>query len=931
MGSERWQQIERIYHAVADRPHEARAPFLDRECGGDAGLRAEVERMLAVESRGIGFLEMTAMDVVARALAEATPLGAGSRFGPYEIVALLGAGGMGEVYKARDTRLNRTVAIKVLSALPVADAERRRRLLQEARAASALKHPNIITLHDILTEDGRDGLVMEYVEGRSLDERIAGKRLPLREALCYALQIAGALAASHAANIVHRDLKPGNIMLSGEETGRGMVTVLDFGLAKFTGPESQEERTQAMATGEGRIFGTVAYMSPEQAEGRKVDARSDIFSFGVVFYEMLTGRKAFLRTTTTSTRAAILGDDLGPAPGIPESLQTLLSRCLRKDRDKRAQSMADIKLLLEEFREEIERPPAESRTASGRWKTWIAVAVLAAVSAASGWLALGRSRSKETASFERLTFRRGLVQGARFAPDGRSVIYAATFEGQAVELFSMQPGSPESSRPLGFSSTGVLSISRTGEMAVSSNCRIDFWGDCVGTLAQKPVAGGAPREILGNVRSADWMPDGKQLAVSMRAANGKRERLEFPIGKVLFEASGTGWAGDPRVSPGGDLVAFADHYYFGNDGSVAVVDLQGHRRTLTRKFQCLQGLAWSLGGKEIWFTGCNEGNLASIYAVTLSGALRLVAQVPADLRIQDIAPDGRLLLTRTDLRANVYFLGAGESEPHDLTWLDWALSPVLSADGKRVLMTESGAGTGGKAVLYLRGTDGSPAVRLGDQLSGHALSPDGLWAAARSDDQERLRIVLLPVKAGKPVWLETGSLEVAPNLGDRTNIAWLPDSRRILFAAAEPGHFVRTYVQDINGGSPRPVTPEGISGSVLSVDGTSLLALDSEAKAFLYPLGGGTPKPLPVLTTDERLMSFSEDARSIFVARRSERLAKVWRVDLSSGRMELWRELPIDPAGQTRVNSVQITPDGKSLVYAVVRNSSELYLAKGLR
>ena len=431
MGPERWQQIERIYHAVSARPREERAPLLHRECAGDAELQAEVERMLAVESRGIGFLEAPAMDVAARALVEATPVRPGSRFGPYEIVALLGAGGMGEVYKARDTRLNRTVAIKVLPAFGADDAERRRRFLQEARAASALKHPNIITVHDILSEGGRDALVMEYVEGRTLDEKIAGERLPLREALHYAIQIAGALAAAQAAGIVHRDVKPGNIMVTGEEPGPGTVTVLDFGLAKFTGAESEAERPPTMATGEGRIVGTLAYMSPEQAEGRNVDARSDTFSFGVVLYEMLTGRKAFLRDTTTSTLAAILRDDVEPVPGIPESLRTLLSRCLRKDPDKRAQSMADIKVLLEEIREEIELPPAESRIASRRWKAWTTAAALSAVLAAAGWLVLGRSRSKEVALTVRpITSYPGLAGAPTFSPDGNQVAFSWNGEKQ---------------------------------------------------------------------------------------------------------------------------------------------------------------------------------------------------------------------------------------------------------------------------------------------------------------------------------------------------------------------------------------------------------------------------------------------------------------------------------------------------------------------
>ena len=448
-----------------------------------------------------------------------------------------------------------------------------------------------------------------------------------------------------------------------------------------------------------------------------------------------------------------------------------------------------------------------------------------------------------------------------------------------------------------------------------------------------PLAGGAPREVLENVRSADWTPDGKQLAVTMAAANGKPNRLEFPIGKVLFEATGDGWPGDPRVSSQGDLVAFADHSAYGNDGSVAVVDLRGRKRTLTRIFEEVGGVAWSPSGREIWFTGAADTGLVSIYAVTLSGAMRVVAQMPADLRLQDIAPDARLLLTRLDAHAGVYFLGPGESRSRELTWLDWATHPVLSADGKRMLLAESGEATGGKGALYLRGTDGSPAIRLADSLTAQSLSPDGQWATARTYNQGPDRLVLVPLKAGKPVAIDIGSLELAAETWNGTpSIAWFPDSRRILYPATEPGHRIRTFVQDIHEGPPRPVTPEGISGTVLTVDGAALLAWDEEAKAFLYPLSRGAPKPLPFLTRAYNAIRFSADGRSLYVTRRGERPAKVWRVDLASGHVELWRELPyIDPAGITGVRVEGITPDGKSLAYVVFRTLSELYLADGLK
>lgn len=572
-------------------------------------------------------------------------------------------------------------------------------------------------------------------------------------------------------------------------------------------------------------------------------------------------------------------------------------------------------------------PPTEAVSLHKRnW--WVAAGVTFVLFvAAGGWWWARHARSSQPGRFERLSFRRGVIQCARFTPDGRSVIYAASWEGQPLDLYSQQLGSVES-RPLGLPSTGLLAVAATGEMAVLTNCDLRSMNS-LGTLAEMPLSGGAPREILERAQFADWTKDGKRLAVTV--AGETSSRLEFPRGHVLFQASGTGWPGDPRVSPNGELVAFADHYYIGNDGAVAIVDLQGRKRTLTRVFDTLQGLAWTPSGREIWFTA-SEGGLSNrrLYAVTLSGAMRVVAQSPANLKLHDIAADGRVLLTKDDSPARIYFVGPKDSTPRDLTWLTWAVIPVLSADGKTLLMTENDEATGGKNMIYLRGTDGSPAIRLGDNFAV-SLSPDGRWVVATGAPVGKADIKLLPVRAGAPVPMDTGSLQLTGGiLPNMPRVAWFPDSQRILFPAREPGREARAFIQDIRGGQPHPVTPEGIWGSVLTTDGALLLVRDSRSNAFLFPIEGGAPKPLPFLTPGYKELSFSTDGRSLYVTRAGERPPRVWRVDLGSGRMQVWREIPFsDPA--VIVMGIQITSDGESLAYSFRKTLSELYVVHGLR
>src|SRR5437879_2182657 len=461
----------------------------------------------------------------------------------YRIESKLGAGGMGVVYKAVDSHLDRPVAIKVLVASAVS-ADREKRFVQEAKAASSLNHANIVTIYDIDTQeiDGKPVryIAMEYVAGETLDHLIGRKGMAVRSALKCAAQIADARATAHAAGIVHRDLKPSNVMVMSQ----GQVKVLDFGLAKLNEEAEADVFAETLhgdgvpLTEEGTILGTVAYMSPEQAEGKKIDARSDIFSFGSVLYEMVTGRRAFAGGSKLSSLSGILHTEPQPAsqtvPEVPPELDRIIGRCLKKDPARRWQSMADVKVALNEVHDEMDSgivetsgPISARRRAALPATRWL---ILGALSLVLIGLALGTYSARrylrpESLTFQRLTFRRGDVTAAKFGP-GDAVVYSAQWDGAPSTLFSTQPGNREA-RPLGLPTGRILAISAAGEMAIV------LGRDPAGTLARAPFGGGAPREMLENVSAADWGPTGDTLAV-VRTIGGKH-RLEYPVGTVLYE------------------------------------------------------------------------------------------------------------------------------------------------------------------------------------------------------------------------------------------------------------------------------------------------------------------------------------------------------------------------------------------------------------
>lgn len=859
----------------------------------------------------------------------------GSRLGPYEILAALGAGGMGEVYRARDPRLGREVAVKVLPEEVSSDQDRVRRFEQEARSASALDHPNIITIYDIGSADSTLYIAMQYVEGKTLRDLLSAGPLPIKKVLDISVQIAEGLAKAHTAGIIHRDLKPENVMVSKD----GFVKILDFGLAKLTLLQTEEQLSKvptAMAgTRPGLVMGTVGYMSPEQASGKALDFRSDQFSLGSILYELSTGKRAFQRNTTAETLTAIIREEPEPVsavnPRAPAPLRWVVERCLAKDPEERFGTTRDLARDLASIRDHLSdavvvsgEAPAAPAVARGMrfWPLLAGAGLLVAVALTS--FSLGRRAQKtEPPSFRQLTFRRGSISSARFAPDGQTVLYGTSVEGKPTEIFVSRPESPES-RPFGMPGASVLAVSKAGEMALSLGHHVVGPFMASGTLARMSVAGSAaPREILEDVQWADWAPDGATLATVREAAG--RNRLEFPIGKVLYETPG--WISHLRVSPRGDEVAYIDHPARGDDGgSVALVDRAGKRRNLSESFETAQGLAWAPGGDEVWFTAAKTGGNRALHAVTLGGRQRLLARVPGVLTLDDISSTGRVLVTRDTNRYEVLGRSAGEQKERDLSWLDWSLPGDIAADGKTFLFSEAGEGGGAGYSVYVRKTDGSPAVRLGEG-SAQALSPDGKWALAIMRVSSEPQIVLYPTGAG-----ETKPL---PRQGLATQaVYWLPGGKQILLTASESGHGSRLYLWDLSGGKPRAISPEGYRSfrRAVSPDGKRVAALGPDQRPYLYPLAGGEPSPIPGLTSEDTPLSWSADSRLLYVYRRRELPAKVYRLDVATGHKELWKELmPFDAAGVTAISPPMVTPDGQSYAYAYIRTLSDLYLVEGLK
>ncbi len=858
-------------------------------------------------------------------------LSAGTKLGPYEILAPIGAGGMGEVYRARDERLKRSVAVKVLPPSFTQDTDRLKRFEQEAQAAGSLNHPNITAVFELGSYEGSPYIVSELLEGETLRARVSGGALPVRKATDYAIQMARGLAAAHEKGIVHRDLKPENVFV----TNDGRVKILDFGLAKLTqadgavGPQTNFP-TAPPATEPGIVMGTLGYMSPEQVKGKTADARSDIFAFGAVLYEMLSGARAFHRETAAETMSAILREeppDLSATnKNVQPGLERVVRHCLEKNPEERFHSAHDLAFDLEALSgSSASKPTLEKLRVPGggrRLPLLVGVGVALAAIAAAYWVGK-RAGYVPPPTFHQLTFRRGSIGSARFAPDGQTILYSSEWDGVPMEVFVSRLDSPES-RPFGLARAEVLAVSPSGEMAVSLNRRGSIPFTRTGTLARLGMTGGgAPKEIQEDVLWADWAPDGQSLAV-VRQQGGK-VRLEYPVGKVLYETAG--WISHPRVSPRGDEVAFLDHPAQGDDaGAASIVDRSGQRRTISEVFSSAQGLSWSPDASEVWFTAASEGFARALRAATRSGRGRILAQGTGGLTIEDVSKTGRVLVTQAKARQGISGLVPGSPKERDFSWLDWSLARDLSPDGQMLLFDETGEGGGPGYSVCVRKADGSPAVRLGPGLAA-ALSPDGGSVLAFTKEGSAYRMVVYPIGAGEPRRLPATPIRIE-------QAGWLPDGRRILFSGSEPDHGSRIWVQGLDDAKPRPVAPEGyrMFAKGLSPDGRAVASLGPDQRFYLYPVEGGEPTAIPGLVKGDVPSGWTQDGRSIFVRARGEVPQRLWKLDVATGRKELWKELmPPDPAGIWLISPVWVTPDEKFYVYSFSRSLADLYVVDGLR
>jgi eukaryotic-like serine/threonine-protein kinase len=878
-------------------------------------------------------------------------LAPGTRVGPYEVVATLGSGGMAEVYRARDSRLQREVALKVVSEAFGGDAAFLARLEQEARLAGSLNHPNIVAVHDVGSHEGAPYVVTELLQGETLRQRLSRGQPPLSAALEWGVQMAQGLAAAHEHGIVHRDLKPENVFL----TRSGHVKLLDFGIAKAAMAASPAhhllEPTLSPAgsmTQTGSVLGTPGYMSPEQIRGEPLDARTDIFSLGAVVYEMLSRKRAFPGATVVESGYAILHSEPEPLPAsIPVEVAQVVQRCLEKEPSRRFQSALDLAFHLESLKRPTGSgtliPTVGTLVGESWWRRRAPLlAGAAALLAVAGVVYLANRGSPvppPAATVEPITFRQGTVSAARFTADGR-IVFSAAWNGQPSELFTRAAGSLES-QPLGLRDAGLLGVSPQGEVALSVHPPVSlpvfvFMGGGIGTLALVSGAGGTPRQLAENIWYADWSPSG-ELAV-VRVMGGKRQ-LEFPLGTSLYETSGA--LLNPRVSPRGDTVAVIHSTYSSDE--LLLVDRHGQARTLktlpgektfpgeqatgTRIFPrgpprsaAPSGLAWLPNGEEIWFSSRD-----ALWATSPSGGLRLVYQGVNEIRLEDISRTGAVLVNAQSSRREIGFVAQAAQREKPLSLLGSGELSAISIDGRRVLFTEESPD--GSFLVYFGATDGSPPMKIG---SGYALdlSPDEKSALLLPDFRRNSfgnALSLLPLGAGTPKTISVPGMNVV-------RARWLKDGGRVAFLGQQPEEKqLRVYVMPLEGGVPRAISPPIVPAYFdVSHDDHWAVALGLDQVVTLFPLEGGPPVPLPELGKDVVPTGWSREGQ-LWVNRFREVPTKLLRFDIKSRRVLEERSIgPTDPTGVTRITRLRITPDGRFLAFDYERTLGSLVLVEGL-
>ena len=850
----------------------------------------------------------------------------GQLVGHYRVLEKIGAGGMGEVFRARDERLGRDVALKLIRPASSDNPDHLRRFEQEARAAAALNHPNILAIYDVGFEGTVPYIVSELLAGKNLRQRLSEGPIPVREAADYALQIAQGLTAAHDRLIVHRDLKPENLFL----TNDGRIKILDFGVAKLQAPAQDHRSIESLTTvtKHGAMIGTVAYMSPEQLRGKPVDHRSDIFSFGAILYEMMAGCRAFRGETEVDTMTAVLREEPAAASleeaAIPAGYQDIVKHCLEKDPENRFQSAKDLVFALQTLSASspVRAVPSHRPIIrAGSALPWALAAVLAAATVLLGVTQLLHAPALHP-GYLRLTFEAGTVYSARFAPDGQSIVYSAAWNGKPVQLFSTV-GNTLLAQPLNLTDANLLAVSPSNELAVALHGTYNGQLETVdGMLARAPLAGGSPKELLADVRWADWDAQGR-LAV-VHYVDG-HSRLEYPSGNVLYQSSG--WISDIRFSPQGDKIAFLDHpALWDNRGAVCVVDLAGKIRTLSKEWESEQGVAWRPNGKEIWFTAAEKGNSLNLRAVTLTGKVRLVLDLPMGITLQDIAADGRVLVALNSKRLAMGFSTVGGKQDVELSWHDWNVAKDISSDGQFVLFEDASEPAGPGYAVALRKLDGSLPVRLGDGSAG-GLSPDGKWAISVSTGHPQ-QVTLLPIGAGQPRPVDVSGLELITNGWAR----FLADGQRLIVNGNEQGHVTRCYVLGLAGGKPKAVTPEGTVCGPSSPDSRFVVGVGPNSAVAVYPVGDGAPRPIPGLEAGFLPVQWSNDGSVLYGYHMGELPSRIYKIEIATGKQTMVQELrPGVPAGVVNIAPVVVSRDGTRFAYSYNETLSVLYLISGLQ
>ena len=836
----------------------------------------------------------------------------GTRIGPYEVISLLAAGGMGEVYRARDVRLERDVALKLLPAAFATDPDRLARFEREARAVAALSHPNILAIHDVGHQDGQTYATFELLEGSTLRERLSKGPLPPRKAAAIAAQVAHGLEAAHSRGIVHRDIKPENLFI----TASGLVKILDFGIAALAEQWSRDDtKTGNVLTGQGVTLGTASYMAPEQVRGETATAAADLFALGVMLHELISGIRPFDRVSPAATMAAVLHEDAPALPvNTPAALTRIVERLLEKAPEDRFRSAHDLAFALEALSSDTSSGPVTRIQRRGlAWRVAIVAAVTLAATGA--WLLGHIGAPAESVTFEPLTFRRGTVFQARFGPRG-TVLYSAAWDGHPVEVFETSGVQPEA-RTVGFSPANLFAISASGEVALGLAPRFPLTYFHPGRLATVPSAGGAPREVAEDVSAADWTPDGRELALA-RIVNGE-SRIEWPLGHVVYSSPANL---DPiaslRVSPNGDRIAF----WHGHSGSMvlSVVNRQGSRTDLLRRRLTGWGLAWRPDGSEVWVA---QGNIETgahpmLTAVSMDGNARDVLKIPSRLRLHDISSDGAVLLTTVNFTNSLYVQTPG-APAVSLSWFSGTFLNDISIDGRFVLFNESVSFAYPRRLFY-RAVDGQPPVRIGEGdfvTESPRLSPAATHAAVTIDG----KVTVWPIGPGGSRQLNTVSAAVGM-------VAW-DGNTHVVYSAADGA----IYRQLADGTLPASLVAHMScpGGPVTSSDGR-LACSDGRGGIIVTGVNGTDQRTVPTSQLPGRLIGWTSDNDAVYSYHEGSSPTWVARTDLTTGRMTRIAELHSpERTGAWRIHPVRVTPDGRVIAFSVARELSELFVYKGLR